>query len=188
MRKTFYSVATLIVATLAVAIMAGQIRAQEATPTPIGPTGTTGALLGSAVPTAAPDQTLSLRITTFAPGAIIPLHTDPGTLVVWLESGSITFAVQEGTLVVTRAPIYGAEAVVETFEAGGRNSYRGWGLSCRRGRTVHSDQSGRCRGGRLLCCPDDDRCAGHRVCAVRAEAFDADVQVSVARIRTDFLT
>lgn len=118
MRKILFSISSLLVAVVALGVMVTHIQAQEATPTPIAPTGVTGALLGSAVPAAAPDQTLSLRVTTMEPGGIIPLHQHPGTLVVWVQSGEVIFVVAEGPAVVTRAPVGSEDPVVETFGAG----------------------------------------------------------------------
>lgn len=107
------------VALLAVVVAGGhEVLAQEATPTVFAPEGVSGIVLGSAVPSVLPDHTLSLRLTTIDPGAVIPLHTHPGTLVVVVQSGSTTVTVNAGRLVVTRAPVDGAPGVVEEYVAG----------------------------------------------------------------------
>jgi hypothetical protein len=112
-------VGLVAIALLAVVVSGGRaVLAQDATPAPFVPEGVTGVMLGSAAPSALPDHTLSLRLTTIQPGAVIPLHTHPGTLVVAVQSGSATVTVSDGTLVVTRAPVDGAPGVVEEFAAG----------------------------------------------------------------------
>lgn len=104
---------------LAAVIASGRaVLAQDSTPAPFAPEGVSGVVLGSAVPAALPDHTLSLRLTMIDPGAVIPLHTHPGTLVVAVQSGSTTVTVNSGTLVVTRAPVDGAPGVVEEHAAG----------------------------------------------------------------------
>lgn len=65
-------------------------------------------ILGRGVPMDDGRAALVIRA-TYAPGSHIPPHTDPGTGVWVVESGSIGFAVQEGEAVVTRAGSSGSE-------------------------------------------------------------------------------
>lgn len=59
--------------------------------------GITSETLGSGVPSAAPDQAFELASVTFAPGATIPLHTNPGAQLVSVLSGELTLtAIQAG--------------------------------------------------------------------------------------------
>ena len=59
--------------------------------------GITSETLGSGVPSAAPDQVFELASVTFAPGATIPLHTNPGSQIVSVLSGELTLtAIQAG--------------------------------------------------------------------------------------------
>lgn len=59
--------------------------------------GITSETLGSGVPSAAPGQLFELASVTFAPGATIPFHTNPGSQIVSVLSGELTLtAVQAG--------------------------------------------------------------------------------------------
>ena len=57
----------------------------------------TSETLGSGVPSAAPGQVFELASVTFAPGATIPFHTNPGSQIVSVVSGELTLmAIQAG--------------------------------------------------------------------------------------------
>ena len=59
--------------------------------------GITSETLGSGVPSAMPGQSFELASVTFAPGATIPLHTNPGAQLVSMLSGELTLmATQAG--------------------------------------------------------------------------------------------
>ncbi|HET7092265.1 MAG TPA: cupin domain-containing protein, partial [Thermomicrobiales bacterium] len=58
--------------------------------------------LGRSVPVSAGKAALLLRV-TYAPGAHIPPHTDPGTGVWVVHQGAIGFTVRQGEAVITRA-------------------------------------------------------------------------------------
>lgn len=59
--------------------------------------GITSETLGNGVPSAAPGQVFELASVTFAPGATIPLHTNPGSQIVSVLSGELTLtAIQPG--------------------------------------------------------------------------------------------
>src|SRR4051812_26804121 len=76
--------------------------AQSASPTAGMPitdplAGITSETLGSGVPSATPGQTFELARVTFAPGATIPLHTNPGAQLLSVVSGELTLmATQPG--------------------------------------------------------------------------------------------
>lgn len=58
--------------------------------------------LGRSVPVSAGHVALLLRV-TYAPGAHIPPHSDPGTGVWVVNQGTIGFTVRQGEAVITRA-------------------------------------------------------------------------------------
>jgi hypothetical protein len=67
--------------------------AQDATPTAEG---VTVEVLGTGLPTAAPDRMLALARVTFAPGFTLQAHTHPGALIGHFEAGAFGFRVLEG--------------------------------------------------------------------------------------------
>jgi quercetin dioxygenase-like cupin family protein len=85
-----------------VVLGAGPTTAQEATP-PVESVGVGGGAVGSGEPSIAPGHLLSLRRGIFEPGGIVPLHHHPGALVIYVESGVLTYTVSEGEALVTRA-------------------------------------------------------------------------------------
>src|SRR3954468_8228343 len=68
--------------------------------------GITSETLGSGVPGATPGQTFELARVTFAPGATIPLHTNPGAQLVSVLSGELTLMATQagGQLMRPEAP------------------------------------------------------------------------------------
>lgn len=70
---------------------------------PEGIVGVSGGAIGSGLPLSAPGHELSLRRATFEPGGSVALHHHPGALVLYIESGSLTFTVFEGEANVVRA-------------------------------------------------------------------------------------
>jgi quercetin dioxygenase-like cupin family protein len=91
--------------------------AQPATPA-IASVGVSGGAVGSGEPEAAPGQLLSLRRGVFEPGGIVPLHHHPGALVIYVESGTLTYSVHEGEAVLTRAAAEGTPAATERIGPG----------------------------------------------------------------------
>ena len=71
----------------------GMTAAQDATPTAEG---VTVEVLGTGLPTAAPDRMLALARVTFAPGFTLQAHTHPGALIGHFEAGAFGFRVLEG--------------------------------------------------------------------------------------------
>jgi quercetin dioxygenase-like cupin family protein len=99
-----HTVLTPIVALVAlVVIWSPALTGAQQTPTAIVSVGVSGGPLGSGAPEAAPGYTLWLRHGAFEPGGIVPLHHHPGALVLYIESGELTYSVAEGEAVVTRA-------------------------------------------------------------------------------------
>ncbi len=91
--------------------------AQEATPA-IGSVGVSGGAVGSGEPDAAPGHILSLRRGIFEPSGIVPLHHHPGALVIYVESGELTYTVSEGEALVTRSAQEGTPAPTERIGPG----------------------------------------------------------------------
>ncbi len=104
----------------ALLLAAGQrpasLAAQDATPA--GPVGITGELLGVGEPTTTPGLELSLRRITFAPGGLIPPHSHPGALVIYVESGTWGHTALGGTAQLTRASVGGTPAAAEEVAMG----------------------------------------------------------------------
>ena len=106
MRRLSVLVSLLAVALVAWAALGRGLgtAAQDATPAadPLAGVGIE-ALGGGGPPAAAPGTALSLLRVTFAPGASIPPHTQPGALVVAVESGTFGFTVTQGQAQLSRA-------------------------------------------------------------------------------------
>jgi quercetin dioxygenase-like cupin family protein len=91
--------------------------AQQAT-SAIGSVGVSGGAVGSGEPVVAPGYLLSLRRGVFELGAIVPLHHHPGALVIYVESGELTYTVSEGEALATRAAEEGTPAPSERIGPG----------------------------------------------------------------------
>ncbi len=118
MRTT--AVLAVIVVTLLGSALGGRAASpplQAATP-PIGAVGVGGGAVGSGEPMVAPGHLLSLRRGVFEPGGIVPLHHHPGALVIFIESGALTYSVSEGEAVLTRAAQAGTPAPIERLGSG----------------------------------------------------------------------
>ncbi len=99
-RIALFSAVLVIIALLtAVPALTG---ARQATPAATGSGGVSGGAFGGGETKAAPGYTLSLRRGVFAPGGIVPLHHHPGALVLYIESGTLTYTVFEGEAQVQR--------------------------------------------------------------------------------------
>ncbi len=95
--------------------------AQDATPAvgtapPIQ--GVTFEILGGGEPAAAPGQTLAFVRMIIEPGGFISAHGHPGAQIWYVESGSFTTAMLEGTLRVTRAADGGTPSPAEPLASG----------------------------------------------------------------------
>jgi quercetin dioxygenase-like cupin family protein len=89
----------------------------QATP-PLSSVGVSGGAVGSGEPEFASGNLLSLRRGVFEPGGIVPLHHHPGALVIYVESGALTYTVSEGGTLVTRAAEAGTPAPSERLGPG----------------------------------------------------------------------
>jgi hypothetical protein len=111
-----------IVLVLALAFGLGRwvlISAQDSTPAlPQGAVGVTAQVLGAIEPASADGYELQLFRSEWAPGSSISSHTHPGALVSCVESGELTFAIQEGAATVIRAHDAGTPAPTETMTVG----------------------------------------------------------------------
>lgn len=88
---------------------------QESQPTTVG---VSGGAVGSGEPAVAEGYTLSLRRGVFDPGGYVNLHHHPGALVLWIESGELTYIVSEGTAILTRAEANGTPVPAEELGPG----------------------------------------------------------------------
>jgi quercetin dioxygenase-like cupin family protein len=105
--------ALLLVMSIAVAIAPRLVGAQDAATPALG-AGVTKETLGQTMSAVAPDRVLLLARRTFAPGADSGSHPAPGPVVLYVESGAVTFSVQDGEAIVTRA----GSATTEPVKAG----------------------------------------------------------------------
>lgn len=107
---------------LALAIVIGRwavISAQDSTPAlPQGAVGVTGLVLGAIEPASLDGYELQLFRSEWEPGSSISGHTHPGALVSCVESGVLTFEIQEGAATVIRAHGAGTPAPTETMSVG----------------------------------------------------------------------
>jgi quercetin dioxygenase-like cupin family protein len=70
---------------------------------PPGSNGITPQPLGGGMPSIAPGYAMGLIRLTFEPGATLNEHTHPGVSILFIESGTLTYTLVEGTATVTRA-------------------------------------------------------------------------------------
>jgi quercetin dioxygenase-like cupin family protein len=66
----------------------------------------------------APDRTLALTRITIQPGTALPLHHHPGTQIAYVDSGVLTYTVEQGTARVKRGPADDHPVLVRKLEAG----------------------------------------------------------------------
>jgi len=92
--------------------------AQQGTPAAGNVVGVTIGLLGAGQPAAAPGHALELRRVVFEPGGSIADHVHPGALVLFVESGALTYAVAEGEVEIQRAAQPGTPGPTERLGAG----------------------------------------------------------------------
>ena len=124
-RFRWRGIAILIV--LGLALVTGLIgpgavtRAQESTPAPEASgalAGVTIEPLGSGMPEAATGRALSLLRVTLAPGASIPPHTQPGAILVVVESGAFGFTLTEGEGQLSRGAGMGTPSAAASLTPG----------------------------------------------------------------------
>jgi quercetin dioxygenase-like cupin family protein len=110
---------SFIVLLMAMAISGSLVRAQMDHSMPPGATGITPQPLGSGLPSTAPGLAMGLVQLTYAPGATLNTHTHPGASILYVESGTLTYTLIEGTATVTRASADPATPpVTETLATG----------------------------------------------------------------------
>jgi quercetin dioxygenase-like cupin family protein len=114
---------------LAALLLAAGLRgagAQDATPGATGgATGTTAHLLGGGQPAAAPGLELTLRRIVHVPGARVPAHAHPGTLIIWVEAGSWGYTPLGGSARITRAGVTAPAATPGSQPFGGTEAATG---------------------------------------------------------------
>lgn len=66
----------------------------------------------------APDRDLILSRVVIPPGAVLDLHRHRGTQVARIDSGTLSYTVEDGEVVVRRGPSDGESTVVRKIEAG----------------------------------------------------------------------
>lgn len=119
MRQRLLVTSTLILAVAALLGLGPALTsAQDGTPTADPFAGVTIEALGSAVPSAAPDDALVLLRLTMEPGANIPAHSHPGPVVLYVDSGTFGTTWVEGEGQLTRAAMAGTPAAAEPVTAG----------------------------------------------------------------------
>ncbi len=94
------------------------VSAQQGTPAAAPIVGVTASLLGAGQPDAAPGHELALRRLVFEPGGSVANHEHPGALVLYIESGALTYAVVEGAVEVQRAAQGGTPGPTEQLGSG----------------------------------------------------------------------
>lgn len=82
---------------------APSVHAQQDFSMPAGSTGITPQPLGSGQPSVAPGYAMGLVRLTYAPGGTLNAHTHPGASILYIESGTLTYTLVEGTATLTRA-------------------------------------------------------------------------------------
>jgi quercetin dioxygenase-like cupin family protein len=119
MRRTSVIVSTLLL--LAVGVLGSgwlPTRAQQGTPAAANVVDVAIGLLGTGQPEAAPGHALELRRVVFEPGGSIANHVHPGALVLYIESGALTYAVVEGSVAIQRAAEDGTPGPTEELGPG----------------------------------------------------------------------
>jgi quercetin dioxygenase-like cupin family protein len=114
-RQFLLAVALLLVAGTVLATGSRLVGAQGSATPPAG-AGITKETLGQGTSAVAPDRVLLLARRTFAPGADSGAHPAPGPVVLYVESGAVAFAVQDGAALVTRAGSTTTESVAAGSE------------------------------------------------------------------------
>lgn len=111
-----------LILVLAFALVLGRqvlIGAQDATPPlPQGAVGVTAQVLGAIEPASAEGYELQLFRSEWEPGSSISGHTHSGALVSCVESGVLTFEIQEGSATVIRAHGSGTPAPTDAIVVG----------------------------------------------------------------------
>ncbi len=86
------------------AVGGGLVHAQMDESMPPGSNGITPQPMGGGLPSSAPGLAMGLVRLTYEPGATLNTHTHPGASILYIESGTLTYTLIEGSATVTRAP------------------------------------------------------------------------------------
>lgn len=105
----FFALATLVIVGMGIASQRGvaPVRAQAASPA------IEKAVLGQGVSALDPERVLLLQRRTFAPGSDSGAHPAPGPTVLYVDSGTIEFGIDQGAALVTRKGKTEATAIAE---------------------------------------------------------------------------
>jgi quercetin dioxygenase-like cupin family protein len=95
---------SFVVLLMAMAISGSLVHAQMDHSMPPGSTGITPQPLGGGLPSTAPGLAMGLVRLTYEPGATLNSHTHPGASILYIESGTLTYTLIEGTATITRSP------------------------------------------------------------------------------------
>jgi quercetin dioxygenase-like cupin family protein len=91
-------------ATLALGSANGTSSARQEVTMPPGSNGITPQALGSGTPSIMPGYAMGLVRLTYEPGATLNAHTHPGASILFIESGTLTYTLVEGTATITHPP------------------------------------------------------------------------------------
>ena len=103
MHKHIIKVLSFAFLLMAIAVSGSLVHAQMDHSMPPGSTGITPQPMGGGLPSAAPGLAMGLVRLTYEPGATLNSHTHPGASILYIESGTLTYTLIEGTATVTRA-------------------------------------------------------------------------------------
>src|SRR5262245_26258650 len=102
MRKYLALFVTVVTFAFVLVAAAPHGAAGAATPAATDASVITKEILGQGTSAVAPDRVLLLQRRTFAPGSDSGAHPAPGPTVLYVDSGSVEFAVNEGAALLTR--------------------------------------------------------------------------------------
>ena len=99
------SVLTILSVIAALLIATSSVSGEIPSPQPIA--GVSGGAIGEGNPSVAADHTLSLRRAVFEPNGYVSMHHHPGALILYVESGELSYKIEEGEVEVVRAGTVG---------------------------------------------------------------------------------
>lgn len=102
-RSVVATLSTILVLLLTLFGANAMVSAQSDPSMPPGSNGIAPEPLGSGRPSGAPGYAMGFVRLTFAPGATLNSHTHPGASILYIESGTLTYTLWEGTATITRA-------------------------------------------------------------------------------------
>ncbi len=114
-------IATLMLATAVLVLIAAGALAQGGPPPPDatpGAPGVTAVVLSGLDPVAAPGRGMEMREFTWEPGSYVTPHTHPAAFIICVQDGALGFSIQSGAAIVTRAGSGDAQAAPEPMNIG----------------------------------------------------------------------